>query len=339
MSEQDLLRDIVQESFYEFTKEFWDTVIAETPVWNWHIRYLCDELQELAERVFEGKDREYDLIINISPGSTKSTICSIMFPAWVWTRMPSARVIGGSYAHNLSMDLSLKCRDIVRSDKYTTAFPNLNLREDQQAKSYFMNTKGGSRYAVGVGGSVTGMHGHFLIVDDPLDPTKAVSEAEIKTANRWMSETLPTRKVNKAVTPTILIMQRLHQNDCTSIMLERAEEARKADGLNKAKIRHICLPAEIIENSSTVIPADLKDFYIDGLMDPVRLSRSTLNESLAALGNYGYAGQFLQNPIPLGGGMFKVVRVNVEDVAQKGLSKRFGSGTRQERKEDKVHSL
>jgi hypothetical protein len=62
-SEVDLVRSITKQSFFEFLKEFWD---VEDPVWNWHVEYLCNELQEVAERVFAGKPKDYDLIINIS---------------------------------------------------------------------------------------------------------------------------------------------------------------------------------------------------------------------------------------------------------------------------------
>lgn len=264
----------------------------------------------MAERVFRGEDKEYDLIINISPGSTKSITCSVMFPGWIWTRMPSARIICGSHTDKLAMDLSLKCRDLIYSDKYQVIFPDIRMRGDQNTKSYFMNTKRGSRYAVGVGGSVVGMHGHFLIIDDPLDPEKAISEAELKTANRWMSETLPTRKVDKAVVPTILIMQRLHQDDCTANMIEQIEAVQRLDG-GKLKLKHICLPAELTDK---INPKCLADNYVDGLMDPIRLSQSILNENKAVIGEYGYAGQFLQWPIPLGGGMFKTLKIKIDEV-------------------------
>jgi predicted phage terminase large subunit-like protein len=309
LDEYDVLRSIVRENFYEFVKEFWDIIIPEKPIWNWHIKYLCRELQYIAERVFRGLRREYDLVINISPGSTKSTLCTIMYPAWIWGRMSSARIIGGSYAHNLSMDLSRRGRDIIKSDRYRLTFPEVVLREDQDTKSYYMNIEGGSRYAVGVGGAVTGMHGHFIIVDDPIDPNKAVSEAEMKTANRWMNETLPTRKVDKSITPTILIMQRLHQNDPSSVMIERAKDVQKGEG-GTLKIKHICLPAELTDK---VKPRSLRRFYRDGLMDPIRLSREVLNENRMALGEYGFAGQFLQWPVPLGGGMFKTDRIIIDE--------------------------
>lgn len=290
--EMDLVASICRESFYEFVQEFWSIVIPEVPIWNWHIKLLCDELQTVAERVFKGESKPYDLVVNIPPGTTKSTICSVMFPAWVWTRMPHARCICASYAYPLAMDLSRKTRDIVKSEKYRECFPEIDLREDQDSKAYFVNTKMGYRYAVGVNGSVMGMHAHFLIVDDPLDPMQATSDAEIKIANHWMSETLPSRCVNKAVTPLILIMQRLAENDPTGARLEKTENA---------PVRWICLPAELTDK---VRPRHLRRFYKDGLLDPVRLSRSVLEQQLAQLLDYGYAGQYLEDPVPRGGGMF-----------------------------------
>ena len=295
--EDELLASICRESFFEFMKEFWGEIIAERPVWNWHISYISDELQYVAERVFAGKPKEYDLIINIPPGTTKSTAASIMFPAWTWTRMPSSRFLGGSYVDVLAMDLARKNKDIVICNKYQRLFPEVVLRKDQHAKSHFVNTKGGSRYSFGTQGTVTGMHAHFIGVDDPLNPEKAVSEVELNKANRVMSETLFTRKVDKDITPTILIMQRLHQNDCTQHMLDTYET-----------VKHICLPAE---DSDLVKPAEVRERYIDGLLDPRRLSRATLKSNFKTLGEFGYAGQFNQTPVPRGGAMFKPDRISI----------------------------
>jgi len=303
---------ITKQSFFSFVEEFWDYAVPEDPVWNWHIEYLCDELQILAERVFANKPKLYDLIINVPPGSTKSTICSVMFPAWVWTRMPSARIIGGSYAADLSRDLALKNRDVVLSEKYQACFgkrydenkhryvTHVKIRQDQQAKSNFMTTAGGARWSVGVGGAITGRHGHFIVVDDPLDPKEGRSEVKLLAANRWMAETLATRKVDKEVVPTILIMQRLHQNDCTADMLERSIEG--------TPVKHICLPAE---ESKHVKPEELHEKYVDGLLDPIRLSRKILKDNRAN-GPYQYAGQFMQYPVPEGGGMFMWEKINIQ---------------------------
>jgi predicted phage terminase large subunit-like protein len=311
-SETDLVRSITQQSFYEFLKEFWDVIIPEEPVWNWHIEYLCDELQEIAERVFAGEPKEHDLIINISPASTKSTIASVAFPAWTWTRMPTARHICGSHAFDLGMDLSRKCRDIVSTQDrvankacYYDCFPEIQLRDDQNTKGYFANTRGGMRKSVTVGGkSPVGFHAHFLIIDDPIDPQKVLSDAEVKKANTWMNETLPSRKVDKTLTPTILIMQRLHQNDPTGNWLEKT---RGTDS-----VKHISLPADLSDGFE-VKPKHLAHYYKDKLFDPLRLPKAILKESRTLLGEFGYSGQYGQNPVPLGGGMFKVERVRIDD--------------------------
>jgi predicted phage terminase large subunit-like protein len=298
IQESSVVRSLVRGSFFEFVREFWSVIIEEPPVFNWHVRFLCNELQRIAERVFLREEREYDLLCNVPPGLTKSTICSQMFPAWVWTRMPSAQFICVSYAYSIAMKDSLKTRDIVQSDLYQACFPDTALREDANTKGMFVNKRKGFRLAVGVLGAVTGMHGHFLIVDDPLNPEQAYSEAELKTVNRWMRTTLPSRRIPKHVAPIILIQQRLHQMDPSGEMLERYQGK---------KLRHICLPGEVTKDIS---PPELVKKYRNGLLDPVRLSRDVLAELLQELGPYGYAGQILQTPVPPEGGMYEVGKFN-----------------------------
>lgn len=278
-------------TFYKFTQYFWEVVCKETPIWNWHIRYLCNELQRAAERVFLGLPKEYDIIINIPPGMSKSLITSVMFPAWIWTRMPTARIICASFADDLTLSLSLKCRDIIKSEKYKTLWDHVAIRRDMDTKHHYINTLGGERYACTIGGSVTGFHAHFILVDDPLDPKGARSDAEIKEANLWMTETIQSRVVNAEVTLLVLIMQRLNQNDPTGHLME----------LDRERYFHICLPASI---SDDISPKRLKRHYKNGLLDPVRRPQKVLDHYKKTLGAYGYAGQFMQTPIPQEGGMF-----------------------------------
>lgn len=312
---------LCKKSFWAFVRRFWETIIPEKPVWNWHIPYVCQEMQKVAERVFAGEPKAYDLVINVPPGSTKSTICSIMFPAWVWVNMPTARSICGSYSYPLALELSRRSRDVVLSDKFRRLYPNCPpLREDQHAKGYFLNEAGGYRFSTSTGGSVTGFHGHFLIIDDPLDPDQACSELEMKRANEWMTSTLSTRKVDKAISVQILIMQRLAEDDPTGRLLARVKKTHGAYPL-----RHVNLPAcihddrdvqadrTISTHKKEVRPRSLAKFYKWGLLDPVRMNRKVLRESLHVLGEYGYAGQFLQRPVPLSGGIFKVVKLHIEN--------------------------
>jgi predicted phage terminase large subunit-like protein len=205
---------------------------------------------------------------------------------------------------------------VEESEMYQAAFPEVVPSKDQWTKSLFMNTKGGGRLACTVGGmSPVGFHAHFILIDDPLDPQQArrMSEVEIATANSFMSEVLPTRKVDKEVSVTWLIMQRLHQNDPSGYLLKKAADS--------GKVRHICIPAE---RSPKVRPRGLRRRYSkDGLMDPVRLSKSILDEAKIDLGEFGYSGQYGQSPVPRGGGMFKVGRIQIEPVAPALKSKQW----------------
>jgi predicted phage terminase large subunit-like protein len=141
-----------------------------------------------------------------------------------------------------------------------------------------------------------------------------MSEVTLERANRWVRETLPSRMTRPDVSVTILIMQRLHQNDPTAETISR---------LGSENVKHICLPAEKpiftkgdkkveIYNSGKIQPEDLAEKYVDGLLDPVRFSRETLEQKKRSLGEFAYASQYEQAPTPRGGNMFKVDRIRID---------------------------
>lgn len=296
---------------FEFVRSFWGVIIREEPVFSWHIKFLCEELQELSKSIIARAKKPYDLIVNIPPGTTKSTITTIMFPAWLWTQDPSIRIITNSYSGDLAIEHAVKSRDIITSDKYRLLFPEVVIRRDKAGKSSYENTATGARYATSTGGTITGKHAHVIINDDPQNPSQASSEALRETANEH-TKTLASRKVNKENTPTITIMQRLHEEDVTGYLLKKKKEG----------IRHICLPAEANGN---VQPPELRDRYIDGFLDPIRLGRSVLDEALIDLGSRAYAGQYDQTPVADGGNIVKREWFNV--ISRARFSERYRGQT------------
>ena len=316
-NEHQVIRESRPLSLFEFIQVFWSEVSDDTFKPNWHIEYLCKELEKVAERVADNKPKKSDLIINIPPGTTKTITCSIMFPAWCWTRWYWMKFITASYSATLSLESAEKSRDLIRSDKFMAMYPDLGIKDDKDTKSNFRAVKrkggdgrrpyvltyGGNRYSTSVGGTLTGFHAHILIVDDPLNPEQAASEKELENCNRWMEQTLPTRKTDKEVSATVLVMQRLHQADPTGRLLEK----------KKKKIKHICLPGQIRDYKAYLNPPELDKYYVDGLLDAVRLNWGILDEMELDLGQYGFAGQIGQNPTPPGGGMFKVERMAIVD--------------------------
>lgn len=305
-------RELNTRSFYRFLKYFWPVISPEKLVDNWHIKYLCDEIQKVQIRVENGEPKEYDLLINIPPGTTKTTIVSVLYPVWAWTRAYHMRFISLGYSATLSLEAAELSRDLIRSGEFKEMYPELDLKADKDVKSNYRVVKifqqrqlsapnissGGNRYSTSIGGTLTGFHGHVILVDDPLNPGEATSTTILDSTNRWMDQVLSTRKVDKEVTVIIMVMQRIHQNDPSGHWLKK----------KKDKIKHICLPAEIntLEYTEKVNPPELKDFYVNGLLDPVRLNPGVLKELKTDLGQYGYAGQMGQTPTPPKGGMFQV---------------------------------
>jgi phage terminase large subunit-like protein len=210
-----------------------------------------------------------------------------MYPLWCWTIDPTQRFICASYASSVSEDIAQKCYNIYNSDKFKQLFPELVINASG-GKTHFQNGLRGERYTTSSGSMIQGVHAHQKIIDDPISPLDAYSKTERNKVNIWISETISTRNVDANITTTIIVMQRLHDDDTTGYLL-------KKKGL---RIKHICIPAEL---SANVKPVELKNFYIDGLFDPIRKNRERLSIDKIELGSYGYAGQMGQNPASEGG--------------------------------------
>lgn len=307
-----IIREKNNRSLFRFICYFWPEYSSDKFVPNWHIKLLCKELEAIAYGVAEGKPREYDLLVNIPPGTSKTAVTSIFFPLWCWTKWHWMRFITASYGETLALESAEFSRDVMRSQSFRAIYPDLDIKADKDTKGNFRCVKkvfegnskipkkltGGNRFSTSVGGSLTGFHGHILIVDDPLDPNKALSEKELMRANHWVAQTLSTRKADKRTAVTIMIMQRLHQNDPAGAWLSNPRK--------KARLRHLCLPGEIRNYKEQLQPPELAEFYIEDLLDPVRMPWEVMSDLRADLGQYGFAGQIGQVPTPPGGGMFHV---------------------------------
>lgn len=283
-----------------FVKEFWNEIVANELVWNWHMDVLCDEIQAADERVFKRMPKEHDLIINVPPGTSKTKILSIMSTAWEFARMPEIKVFVGSYSDTAVSGIADEIKLLMRSEKYLQYFPGTEIRKDRDSLHNFKTTRNGEFFAFTIGGTITSKHADILKIDDPINPKQAASAVTIKTANDFFDKTLPTRKVDKTVTPTYLIMQRLAVNDPTGHLMQKKGE----------KIYHICLPGKL---SKHVKPDQYAALYEDGFLDKTRLSQAVLDDLRLDLGSSSYAGQIEQTPVPEGGTIWQKWFIEVPD--------------------------
>lgn len=289
-----------QTRYFEFFRTFWPTISQEELKESWHLKFIADELQVVGEWIINRQPKQYDLLINVPPGSSKSTLATILFPVWLWVNDPTLKVISGSFSSSLSVGHAALSRDCIDSELFRRLYGHLfGIRRDFDAKTLYKTTEGGARITTSSGASIIGEHASCLIVDDPIDPRGAKSAAVVESVNDWFFKTLPTRKVDKANTPTILIMQRLAQKDPAGLLLKKAKEEGKA-------VRHICLPAS---DDYPIHPAGhpvtykgetltIRERYkrTGGLLDPVRMQPKVLQEYQVTLGSAEYGGQFGQQP-------------------------------------------
>jgi phage terminase large subunit-like protein len=175
------------------------------------------------------------LLVNIPPGHMKSTIASVLGPAWLWARDPAYAMLCASFSDGLVNDLATQTRDLLVSRWYRDRWGD-TLVEGGAMKA-LTTYAGGYRLAGTVGGgSMIGRHGALFIADDPLDPDAGDSTAGKKLENTksWLRQKVLTR--GKVGTPLklCLVMQRLHVDDPSGYLLDTYRD--------EPYFRHVCLP-------------------------------------------------------------------------------------------------
>ena len=167
----------------------------------------------MRERWVKGHRKETKrLIINLPPRSLKSHCASVAFVAWILAHNPSAQIICASYAQDLAEKHAIDCRVLMSSNFYKQLFPT-RLSPEKRAVADFLTTGRGCRKATSVGEVLTGRGADSIVIDDPLQPDKALSDARRKAVNDWYDNTLVSRLNHKLTGCIIIVMQRLYEDD------------------------------------------------------------------------------------------------------------------------------
>lgn len=272
-------------SLKEFVHAFWTKVEPDkTLVWNWHLDELCTVL----EAISKGQQGFERVVVNVPPGTMKSLLISVFWPAWEWARKPQLRYFTASYSDHLTIRDNLRVRDICASPDYQDLFA-LRFKGDQNAKERFDTTAKGWRIASSVGGAGTGEHPDRIIIDDPSSAQGAKSDVKRQEVNDWFDRTVSTRGKTRGVV-VIVVMQRLHEEDLSGHLLA------KGDWL------HIMLPMRF--EAKRADPRDRRTEENE-LLWPTLFTEKIVRALETDLAAYGTAGQLQQRPAPEGGGLFK----------------------------------
>lgn len=289
-------RRLMEKSLYEFVKASWEVVEpGKMFVDNWHIKAICEHLQAVSE----GKIKR--LLINVPFRTMKSTIVSVMWPAWVWINKPHHQWLCGSYVQPLAIRDALKMRRLVTSNWYTSYWPGkIEFAKDQNEKKRYQNSKGGYRIAFGLLGQVMGDGGDTILIDDPHDRSSAESDVQRETALETYDGQVVSRLNDPNSSAIVIIMQRLHENDLSGHVMKGTEHWV-----------HLMLPMEFEPERKCRTSWEGYSFEdprktAGELLWPRRFSRITVENLKIRLGEYGAAGQLQQRPAPAGGGILQV---------------------------------
>ena len=294
LTEQDIIlieRELCRRSLAEFAKLAWKVLEPGAELkWGWALDAICLHL----EAVTDGRITR--LLMNVPPGSMKSLLTGVIWPAWEWgpRGMPEMRFIGTAHEEQLAIRDSRRCRDLIKSDWYQSLWP-VQLASDLDGKREFGNVHKGVRQARSFT-SMTGVRGDRIILDDPISAHNANSTAALEDARIAFTETLPTR-VNNEKSAIVVIMQRLNEKDVSGVIL----------GM-KLPYVHLYIPMRFESAKRCTTDIGWEDpRTIDGeLMFPERFSELQVLELEKTLGTYGTAGQLQQRPAPRGGGVIKI---------------------------------
>jgi predicted phage terminase large subunit-like protein len=282
------VRERCRWSLHEFVREAWHVLEPETKLIDgWHIAAICAHL----EAVTNGQITR--LLINVPPGSMKSLLVSVFWPAWEWgpRGMAWLRYLSTSFDEDGTKRDTRRMRDLVASEWYQKHWPEVVL--ERKGETSFSTTRTGSREGAPFG-SLTNKRGDRLIIDDPHSTKMAESAAERLATVRQFKEGASNRLNSQVHSAIVVIMQRLHEDDVSGYIIETGGYVV------------LMLPMEFEkERRCSTLIGFVDPRQEDGeVLSPIQWPPPQIEE-LKAKGPYFWAGQYQQRPAPRQGGMFQ----------------------------------
>jgi len=251
-----------------------------------HHRLLMKELDALSR----GKaDR---LMVQMPPGSAKSTYASVLLPAWWLAQHPRDSIIATSHTAGLASYFGRRARNVI-GEKLESL--GVALATDNHGCLHWSTSAGGEYFAVGVRGAVIGRRADIAIVDDPV---KSQEEADSlihreQIWNWYRTDLIPRLKPKARI---VLVMTRWHQDDlCGRLLAENAGEWHR-----------LSLPA-FAEDEDQLNRIAAEPLW------PEWEDTAALLRRRSTVGERAWLAQFQQSPRPSIGGLFKISHLAFAD--------------------------
>jgi predicted phage terminase large subunit-like protein len=168
-----------------------------------HHQLLINDLEALDRGEIEF------LLVEMPPGSAKSTYVNYLFPAWYLARNAGQNVLSASHSSELAERWGRRTRNLVTD---ASRLLGVDLSIDSTAAYRWGLSNGSEYYAVGVGVGIMGFRADLGIIDDPFGSREDAESKCIRDA-RWEWYTNDFASRLKPGGRRVIMHQRFHEDD------------------------------------------------------------------------------------------------------------------------------
>ena len=287
-----LLQACCKVDFLSFVQKMAPTLVSDWKMGK-HIKVISNKLKELEE----GKIKR--LMVFLPPRSSKSVLCSKLFPAWYIGRNPEHEILTVSHSDQLSSDFGRSVRDLITTEDYQNIFKGVNLRTDVRAAGKWKTNQGGTYYAAGVRSQIAGRGAHIAILDDVMSEEDSYSEAGRKYVKDWYPAGLRTRIMpNGAI---LIINTRYHYDDLCGWLLKQQEDMSEYEVIPWDVVR---IPAWLDEEAAELLQLPVGSSYFPE-WKPAEVLKVDEHEIKASNGSRYWNALYMQDPTLEEGGLIK----------------------------------
>jgi predicted phage terminase large subunit-like protein len=252
-----------------------------------HHRLLLNKLESLSRGE---RDR---LMIQMPPGSAKSTYASILLPAWWFTQHPEASIMMVGHTNGLATYFGRRARAVIAEEANSLGY---HIDGTSRAGTQWATSNGGEYYAVGIRGAIIGRRADLAIIDDPIRSLMEANNSSHRDHlwNWYCTELVPRLKPKARI---VLVMTRWHEDDLCGRLLEHEHDQWE------------CLKLPALAEAS-----DQMDRIQSEPLWPEWEGLRVLERRRATAGERTWSAQFQQSPQPLTGGLLMAEAIECLDV-------------------------
>jgi phage terminase large subunit-like protein len=208
-----------EDSLLAFVRMFWRVLEPEKPlIEGWLLELLCDTFMAVTDGHLTR------VCINVPPGSMKSSLLNVFLPAWEWgpQNLPHKRYLSVSYSTAVPERDNIRFARLINDPVYQALWGD-RVKLVRDGSEVVENGRTGWKRVTSTGGSITGLRGDRLLLDDLNNPSNVESEDVRQTATRFVREIMPDRLNDLTESAIINLQQRTHEGDATGVLIEHGQ--------------------------------------------------------------------------------------------------------------------